>query len=58
MNAAPLGLAWPSIDAATETMSKAQSADLASKAEKDAFRATYASKVRLNTKWSYGGSLA
>ena len=50
MNAAPLGLAWPSIDAATAPMSKAQRADLASKAEKEAFRATYASKVRLKTK--------
>ena len=49
MNAAPLGLAWPSIDAAKAPMSKAQRADLASKAEKEAFIATYASKVRLKT---------
>ena len=50
LNAAPLGMAWPSIAAATAPMSKAQRADLASKAEKDAFRATYASKVRQKTK--------
>jgi len=46
---APLGMAWPSIANATTQLTKAQRADLASAAEKEAFRATYASKVRQKT---------
>ena len=48
--AAPLGLAWPSIANAATPLTKAQRADQATVAEKDAFRATYAGKVRQKTK--------
>lgn len=44
--AAPIGLAWPSIDASAGPMAKAQRSDLASAAEKDAFRTLYALKIR------------
>ena len=46
---APLGVAWPSIANAAAPMTKAQRADLASTAEKKAFRAAYASKVKQKT---------